>query len=90
MDFGGFMMGFFPSDEGKVGGAIVNGQDYKPSTDGALLYLNANPDLAEVENRVVAAGGKVVISKRIISPEWDFMAVIIDTEGNRIGLHSNK
>lgn len=90
MDFGGFKMGFLPSDEGKVGGAIVNGQDYKPSADGTLIYLNANPDLAEAESRVVAAGGKVLISKRIISPEWGFMAIITDTEGNRIGLHSNK
>lgn len=90
MDFGGFMMGFLPSDDGKVGGAIVYGADYKPSADGALIYLNANPDLAEVEARIEAAGGKVLISKRVISPEWGYIAVFIDSEGNRMGLHSNK
>lgn len=90
MDFGEFKMGFLPSDEGKVGGAIVNGPDYKPSADGALIYLNANPDLAEAESRIEAAGGKVLIPKRVISPEWGFMAVFIDSEGNRMGLHSNK
>lgn len=90
MDFGGFKMAMFPGDEGKVSGALCAGPDYKPSQDGAIIYLNANPDLAEVEARVEAAGGKVIQPKRQISPDYGYMALFIDSEGNRVALHSNK
>ena len=90
MDFGGVKMGFFPADEGKVSGALCCGPDYKPSADGSLIYLNANPDLTEVQNRIEAAGGKVLVSKRQISPEYGYMALFTDSEGNRMALHSNK
>ncbi len=76
--------------ENGVGGAVVDsGGFHKPSmTDGPLIYLNGNPDLQAVLNRVEAAGGKILVPKTEISPEYGFMAVIFDTEGNRIGLHS--
>lgn len=84
-------MAVFPSDNESVGGALVENKEfYHPSEKGALLYLNANPNLAEVEARVEKAGGEVIISKRMISPDHGFMAVIRDTEGNRIALHSDK
>jgi len=74
----------------QVGGAIVySGGFHKPSsTDGPLLYLNGNPDVQNVLDKVEAAGGKIMVPKTMISPEYGFMAVILDTEGNRIGLHS--
>jgi hypothetical protein len=53
-----------------------------------LIYLNGNPDLQNVLNKVEAAGGKIMVPKTQISPEYGFMAVFVDTEGNRIGLHS--
>ena len=90
MDFGGVKMGFFPMDEGKVSGAICCGPDYKPSADGSLIYLNANPDLAEVLSKVEAAGGKILQAKKQITPEYGYMALFIDSEGNRMALHSNK
>lgn len=73
-----------------VGGAIVDsGGFHKPSlTDGPLIYLNGNPDVQKVLDKVEAAGGKIMVPKTEISPEYGYMAVIIDTEGNRIGLHS--
>ena len=73
-----------------VGGAIVDsGGFHKPSlTDGPLIYLNANPDVQNVLDKVEAAGGKIMVPKTEISPEYGNMAVIIDTEGNRIALHS--
>lgn len=90
MEFVGTKMSFFPYDEGKVSGGICCGPDYKPSADGALIYLNANPDLNEVLNRVESAGGKILLAKRQISPEYGYMALFLDTEGNRMALHSNK
>ncbi len=73
-----------------VGGALVDsGGFHKPSaTEGPLIYLNANPDLQTVLDRVVAAGGNIMVPKMEISPEYGHMAVIIDTEGNRIAFHS--
>lgn len=90
MDFGGLKMAMFPMDEGKVSGALCEGADYKPSMDGAVIYLNANPNLADVEARIEAAGGKVILPKRQISPDYGYMALFTDSEGNRVALHSNK
>jgi uncharacterized protein len=88
-DFGGVQMGFLPMDEGKVSGALCAGPDYKPSMDGTLIYLNANPDLNEVLNKVEAAGGKILLPKKQITPEYGYMALFVDSEGNRMALHSN-
>ena len=93
MDDMGDMMGMkmvgFPSDmgNGKVSGALVQSAQHKPSADGAVLYLNANPSIQAVIDRIDAAGGKVVMPKTQISPEIGYMAFFMDTEGNKIGLH---
>ncbi len=92
LDMDNIKMRMFPVEdmmEG-VGGALVDsGGFHKPSgTDGPLIYLNGNPDLQSVLDKVEAAGGKIMVPKMNISPEYGFMAVILDTEGNRIGLHS--
>jgi predicted enzyme related to lactoylglutathione lyase len=73
-----------------VGGALVyNKEFYKPSnTDGPLIYLNANPDVQIILDRIEKAGGKIAVPKTMISPEYGHMAVFIDTEGNRVALHS--
>lgn len=91
IDLPNIQMRMFPiEDMMGVGGAIVNsGGFHKPSlTDGPLIYLNGNPDVQTILDRVEAAGGKIMVPKTEISPDYGFMAVIIDTEGNRIGLHS--
>ena len=92
MDMGDdFKMEVFPGGPESVSGALVfNDSWYKPSlTDGPLIYLNGNPDLQAIVDRIEAAGGKVSIPKRQISPDYGYMAVFEDTEGNRIALHSN-
>jgi predicted enzyme related to lactoylglutathione lyase len=84
-------LSMFPVDDMTgVGGALVEGDESnKPSiTQGTLIYLNANPDLQVYLDRVEGAGGKILQSKISISPEYGSMALIQDTEGNRIGLHS--
>jgi len=57
-------------------------------TDGPLVYLNANPDVQHVLDKIPGAGGSVMVPKTEISPEYGYMAVFIDTEGNRVALHS--
>ena len=91
LDLPNIKMRMFPlEDMMGVGGALVDsGGFHKPSaTDGPLIYLNGNPDLQKVLDKVEGAGGKILVTKTEISPEYGYMAVIIDTEGNRIGLHS--
>ena len=73
-----------------VGGALCyNKEFYKPSaTDGPLIYLNGNPDVQNILDKIETAGGKIMVPKTQISPEYGYMAVFIDTEGNRVALHS--
>src|SRR5882757_9445755 len=91
VDMPNIRMRMFPLDDMQgIGGALVDsGGFHKPSaTDGPLVYLNGNPDVQKVLDKVEAAGGKIFLPKTEISPDYGYMAVIIDTEGNRIGLHS--
>ena len=92
MDYPSMKMCMFPLEDmmTQVGGALVDsGGFHKPSlTDGPLIYLNGNPDVQNILDRVPGAGGSVMVPKTEISPEYGFMAVITDTEGNRIALHS--
>lgn len=92
MDMPNIKMRMFPLDDmmTQVGGALVDsGGFHKPSaTDGPLIYMNANPDVQNVLDKIVEAGGTIMVPKTQISPEYGFMAVFMDTEGNRIALHS--
>lgn len=92
MDMPGMRMRMFPVPDmmNNISGAIVESDGFhKPTTtDGVLLYLNGNPDVQMVLDKVEAAGGKVVLGKTEISPEHGFMGIITDTEGNRIAFHS--
>ncbi len=91
LDLPQIKMRMFPlEDMMDVGGALVhNDQFYKSSaTEGTLIYLNANPDVQIVLDRIEAAGGKILMPKTQISPEYGYMAMFTDTEGNRIALHS--
>ena len=85
-------MAFLPAaqDGTSVGGAICSGEGYVPSATGTLPYLNGGEDLTGVLGRVNDAGGNVVLPKTKISDEIGFMAIFMDTEGNRIALHSPK
>lgn len=92
LDLANIKMRMFPLEDPMtgVGGALVDsGGFHKPSpTEGPLVYLNANPDIQPILNKVEKAGGKISVPKTLISAEYGYMAVIIDTEGNRIAFHS--
>ena len=91
LDMPQLQMRMFPTENPmSIGGAICSSGDfYKPSAQsGPLVYLNGNPDVQLVLDKVKVAGGKVIIPKTQISPEHGYMAVFLDTEGNRIALHS--
>ena len=92
VDFGGIQMGWFPWDEDAdstpgATGTLIKQESYIPSQEGALVYIHSEDVQIEIE-RVEAAGGKVYQPKTQISPEHGYMAVFIDSEGNRVALHS--
>lgn len=75
-------------DEMNGGGCIIQGEGYTPSAEGVVIYLNCNPDLQIMLDRVETAGGSVILPKTGIGGNG-WMAYILDTEGNKIGFHSN-
>lgn len=82
------LYGVFPYESGKgVSGAIVQMKGATPSMEGTLIYINGGEDLNGPLSRVEAAGGKVLMPKTSIG-ENGFMAHFLDTEGNRVALHS--
>ena len=74
---------------GKAEGSLVQSKMHKPSKSGAIIYLNANPDLKKALSKVEKAGGKITMPK---SKAGDFghMAFFHDSEGNTVAMHSNK
>ena len=86
----GMQMAMFPYNpmSGKVAGALVQSEMHKPSTDGAVIYLNGNPDLSVALGNVADAGGQEVMPKTHIDENTGYLAFLIDTEGKQVGLRS--
>jgi uncharacterized protein len=92
IEMGGNPYAFLPFAEDKdvpgAGAAITQWPGFKPSQEGSLVYLYAGDDLNEMLSRVEDAGGKVSTPKAFINDEIGFYATILDTEGNKVALHS--
>jgi predicted enzyme related to lactoylglutathione lyase len=84
--FNGTPNAIFQYDEGTTGGAVVSSPNFQPSDKGTLVYLSAYGDLDGVLSRVPVAGGQVVMPKTFIG-DPGYIATVIDTEGNKVGLH---
>jgi predicted enzyme related to lactoylglutathione lyase len=80
----------FPYDGEAVSGCVISGAGYKPGADGAVVYLHSKIDLNEPLERVKTAGGKVATPKTALPPGMGFFAHFMDSEGNRVGLHSDE
>lgn len=90
MEILGNVMVMFPSQPPASSGALVKSPDHTPSTTGCIVYLNANPDLQLVLDRIEKAGGKITLPKTNIGGDNGNMAFFMDTEGNLVGLHSGQ
>ena len=87
LDCGTEKMACFPNGEG----AISFAPDFKPSKDGVLVSLFVKGDMNETLEKVRNAGGKVIKSKTKIEVDGrGYFALFIDSEGNRLGLYSDK
>jgi predicted enzyme related to lactoylglutathione lyase len=80
----------FPADRdgGEIGGAVVVAPGAVPSATGTAVFLNGDPDLQAMLDRVEGAGGKILAPKTAIGMGAGHFAMITDTEGNTVGLHS--
>lgn len=90
--FGETLMGWFPMPKdpqarGAGGSLIYNPAHYNPSDNGTLIYFSTAEINAEL-NRVKEAGGTVLQEKTLISDDIGYMALFLDSEGNRLALHS--
>jgi len=81
---------YLPSDpqKGGFGGAIASGENFVPAMTGTTVYLDGGNDLSVQLGRVESAGGKVILPKTAIGENRGFIALFIDTEGNKVGFHS--
>lgn len=70
------------------GGCLVPGADQISSTGGILVYLNVDGRIQDAVAKVEANGGKIVEPTHSIGPHG-FRALVLDSEGNRVALHSN-
>lgn len=84
-----YKYGILPADmaNGGIGGGLVQGEGFVPTQQGALIYLNGGPDLSVALAKVEDAGGTILLPKTSLGPNG-FMAHLLDTEGNKIALHS--
>jgi predicted enzyme related to lactoylglutathione lyase len=81
-------MAVFPYQESGVGGALLAGGTFAPSTQGTVVYLGAGDDLDGALARVAANGGRVAMGRTFLSESIGSIAFFDDTEGNRVGLHT--
>jgi predicted enzyme related to lactoylglutathione lyase len=86
---------FFPfnpdvvqATSGRVTGVVSKSERNTPSANGTVVYINASPSIDVVLNRVEKAGGKIIGQKMRIPA--GFIALIIDSEGNKVGLHAEQ
>jgi predicted enzyme related to lactoylglutathione lyase len=78
----------FDYAEQGVGGCLIAGDDHRPGANGTLVYLGAGASLDAVLDRLAPAGGRVATPKTVLPGDMGCFAHIVDSEGNRVGLHA--
>ena len=83
-------LAIFPYEDGKgIGGALLQSATAPaPAVEGSLVYLDASPSLDTVMSRASELGAKVLLPALQLPRDIGFIAQIVDSEGNRVGLHS--
>lgn len=80
-------MGIFTTAAGDACGCVVHSEQYQPSAEGTVIYLDATPSIDKILARIEPAGGKIVMEKMQLPDNLGFIGHFIDTEGNRLALH---
>ena len=84
---GPLRLAIFAYEQPGVGGCLIAGDGYKPAASGTVVYLSVDALDGALE-RAKSAGGKVVLPKTALPEGMGYYAHIIDSEGNRVGVHS--
>jgi predicted enzyme related to lactoylglutathione lyase len=91
-DLGGIQMSWLPFDpngKGSRGALVLQKEFYKPSNKAGVLIYFSSSDVAVTLDKVRSVGGKILSEKKLIAPDIGYMGLFIDSEGNRIAVHSN-
>ena len=86
--FGGKPFAVLEHSEGN-GGCLIPHPPEEISDRGLILYLNAEGRLREAVKKTTENGGEILKDAHPIGPHG-FIAIVLDSEGNRIALHSNQ
>jgi hypothetical protein len=86
--FPGMRMAMLPYEEPGVGGCLLEFEQARPHADGVRVYLNGGDNLQPILDRIVAAGGQIIMPKTLIRDDIGYIGMFTDSEGNIIGLHS--
>ncbi|MFT5760351.1 MAG: putative enzyme related to lactoylglutathione lyase [Alteromonadaceae bacterium] len=88
IEMSGLEIGLFPYEEHMITGVIMKGEGFKPSAEGVTIYLNAGNNLQVILDKVAQNNSKVIIPKTQHADGIGYFAIFLDSEGNKIGLHS--
>lgn len=80
--------GLLPHADSNVSGCLAKMPDSAPAQTGPLLYFSVEGRLAEAADIARTGGGRVLVEPHPIGPHGH-RAVILDSEGNRVALHSH-
>ena len=86
---GAQQLSIFAYEQPGVGGCLITGSDYVPASTGTVVYLGVDPGLDDALKRVERAGGKIALPKTELPEGMGVYAHVIDSEGNRVGLHAS-
>lgn len=82
-------MAIFEADSTAVSGMLVLADCYQPNATGTVVYFNGGDDLSQPLAKAEAQGAQVIVPKTPVHEgECGYFAILIDSEGNRIGLYS--
>lgn len=88
MEVDGMKMGIFPTEDQPVSGILIETEGYAPSADGSVIYFDAKSELQSVLDKVEKNGGEIILPKTMHADESGYFAIILDSEGNKIGLNA--
>jgi predicted enzyme related to lactoylglutathione lyase len=88
MEFPDMKMGILPYEGQMVTGVLVQGEGNKPSADGVTIYLNGGDNLQNILDKVEINGGQIIVPKSLHADGKEYYAIFLDSEGNKMGLHS--
>ncbi|MGX1930051.1 VOC family protein [Flagellimonas sp. 2504JD4-2] len=88
MEMPGMEMGILPYEDQLVTGVIFKGEGFQPSADGVTIYLNGGDNLQTILDKIEPNGGEIIVRKTPHADEIGYFALFLDSEGNKMGLHS--